>query len=797
MRKFLYSLVLLAAVQTAVAQPIAETKARQRALAFLSSSHVPSSSLKRVNTSDKTLYIYNVGTDDGFVVMSGDERARSVLAYSTHGRFSTDNVQSMAWLTQYENELRGLDEFSGEQEEAAPEAVYPTDAVAPLLATTWDQGVPYNLLCPVDEAGDGSSRSLTGCVATVVAQLMYHHHYPAHATGTISYWDWMQSVQRTMDFDAQPALAWDQMLPSYRNVTVTAMQQEAVAQLMLQAGHASEMSYSAGASNAYYVTAAQGMMNHFGYDPGMSRYERQYLSTQQWVDILMDELRAGRPVFYTGTSPTSNTGHAFICDGYDGHGLFHFNWGWSGLSDGYYALSALQPGAQGAGSTGKNYNREQVIFCKIQPPVADSHPQNDGMVVSTEFALDQIEREYYQQLIALRTERVGIGFRLHNMGLADDRREVCVGTEHEGQVVPLTNVTSVGLQAGWNKKVTLWLQRLDEWADASTELAIYGRQEGESAWQRLATADGATRAFLLETTELEYHLTAVSPSLHVSVAEPYVPAIAYAGRDNPLTLTVVNDGETTVQRLVGLRLRSTDGTQTLYCSQYTYCPPGEQTALPLTLSTSGMEAGTYLLQPFYCTSTSATATPTDDNIVLFDSPAELTLSEHPLITIERNLAGYVLDLANQWVEIQVFQPSARIPFHGRIMAKVLRVTGTSTTDRTDTGVRLYSEHLDLTTPSLKTYRLYGTDVDLATGSDYEIVFYIDDGYEEAMYAERLTVTGSPTGINELSDDGEQGAHTWWTLDGRRVHPQDLKPGIYVEVSSGNGHPTVRKVMIKP
>ena len=35
------------------------------------------------------------------------------------------------------------------------------------------------------------------------------------------------------------------------------------------------------------------------------------------------------------------TRHAFICDGYDDNGLFHFNWGWSGSHNGFFAMSAL------------------------------------------------------------------------------------------------------------------------------------------------------------------------------------------------------------------------------------------------------------------------------------------------------------------------------------------------------------------------------------------------------------------------------------------------------------------------
>lgn len=71
----------------------------------------------------------------------------------------------------------------------------------------------------------------------------------------------------------------------------------------------------------------------------------------------------------------------FVCDGYDGAGLFHFNWGWSGKSDGYYQLSALRPGSQGSGATSADYSRNHTIICGIMPAgKAESTPQTDHLL---------------------------------------------------------------------------------------------------------------------------------------------------------------------------------------------------------------------------------------------------------------------------------------------------------------------------------------------------------------------------------------------------------------------------------
>ena len=39
-------------------------------------------------------------------------------------------------------------------------------------------------------------------------------------------------------------------------------------------------------------------------------------------------------------------GHAFVCDGYDGKGYYHINWGWGGDSDAYFLLLVLYIVAQ-------------------------------------------------------------------------------------------------------------------------------------------------------------------------------------------------------------------------------------------------------------------------------------------------------------------------------------------------------------------------------------------------------------------------------------------------------------------
>ena len=90
------------------------------------------------------------------------------------------------------------------------------------------------------------------------------------------------------------------------------------------------------------------MQRYFDYDANLELKRLNYYSPSEWETIIYEELQNGRPVYHAGYS--MGGGHAFVCDGYDGNGMYHFNWGWGGSYDGYYKLSLMNPGVGGIGS---------------------------------------------------------------------------------------------------------------------------------------------------------------------------------------------------------------------------------------------------------------------------------------------------------------------------------------------------------------------------------------------------------------------------------------------------------------
>ena len=58
--------------------------------------------------------------------------------------------------------------------------------VLPLVFTKWNQGIPYNNMCP-EYAGCPGGHFYTGCVATAMAQVMKRWNHPIQGEGSHTY----------------------------------------------------------------------------------------------------------------------------------------------------------------------------------------------------------------------------------------------------------------------------------------------------------------------------------------------------------------------------------------------------------------------------------------------------------------------------------------------------------------------------------------------------------------------------------------------------------------------------------
>lgn len=332
-----------------------------------------------ITLSQESYYVFPNANSKGFTIVSGDDRLPEIVGYSSQGSYDENNLPEgfVSFMEAYQNlynkvnlgdaeALKNLAEIKAWRNKKNASAAS-TSAVAPLLGNIeWDQTSPYNNMCP---KYDSVHVAATGCVATAMAQVMAYYKYPkqlkADIPGYVNRWNGIPMEIPTITRE-EGIYDWDNMLPKYnKEANATQQQKDAVAKLMYHCGAAVQMNY--GPESAASVSASK-LAKYFGYDADlMMDLNRSTFSLDKWMQIIDTELAAGRPVLYGGQA--SDGGHQFICDGKDGEGLYHINWGWSGSQNGYFDLSLLNPekGGTGSGNSTEGYNRLCSMTIGIAP----------------------------------------------------------------------------------------------------------------------------------------------------------------------------------------------------------------------------------------------------------------------------------------------------------------------------------------------------------------------------------------------------------------------------------------------
>lgn len=319
------------------------------------------------------VYVFTRGTNNGYVVVSGDDRTAPVLGYADNGTVDAENLPENVkwWLGEYARQIQYLNENGAEEVRTVKPYNFTTE-VKPLLTSKWNQDAPYNNLCPELNG----TRTVVGCAATAAAQIMYYHKHPKQGEGTMTY-SWNAGGRNITEDFSKVTFDWDNMKDSY-NASSTEAEKLAAAQLSYYVGVASQMNYnvsSAGGSGATTVATITGMFKHFGYDEGMEQLMRDVTPHAEWIKTLVAELDNQRPIFYSGATG-EGAGHAFVFDGYNKDGYFHVNWGWGGMSDGYFLTEALDPMTHGIGgaNAGFNYSQTATVGIKAKDNVEKYNP---------------------------------------------------------------------------------------------------------------------------------------------------------------------------------------------------------------------------------------------------------------------------------------------------------------------------------------------------------------------------------------------------------------------------------------
>ena len=393
-----------------IAGPVDAQRAQQIGNRFLSAkalkSYIQLTLAYTSSTRDAVdYYAFNADSDNGFVIVAGDDRVKPILAYSTTGCFDPNNIadgfefmlrgycQDIQYIR--DNDLEADADIKAEWKSVAENGLIKQgrsnrSVVGPLCQTTWNQNWPYNSQCPEDEEGSGG-RVYAGCVATAMGQVMKFWNWPDVGTGSHTYTPLNSSTWQPSGYPDQTANFGEteyhfELMPNDLDSLSTEDDYFYIAQFLHHCGISVDMMYSGHGSGAYSQDVITALNNYFKYTcddmETLSFWGFYFYTNEQWIQMLKDGgLNEGMPLYYSGSDDNGAGGHAFVCDGYDENDYFHFNWGWSGRDDAWCPIGALN-------TTKYAFNDSNAFIGHIQPQSATYYmrPENitDFEVVENE-----------------------------------------------------------------------------------------------------------------------------------------------------------------------------------------------------------------------------------------------------------------------------------------------------------------------------------------------------------------------------------------------------------------------------
>lgn len=587
---WLLSWVLLIS-QTIKAAPISEDQARTKARSFIANKRYQSiqnitlnsvfpSERRKVASEVLPYYIFNIGENQGFVLISADDRLTPVLGYSETGTFDRqqlpDNLQNL--LDDYLVEYQDLSEVDSEYSRQQDRMQKP--AISPMMTTQWGQGAPFNLYCPLFVTGE--EHCAVGCVGTAMAQVAYHvahsrmdrlllkNEVRSYKCNTV-YEE--GKVKGSVTVPAIPegmVIDWSAMRDEYAE---TDSDEGALAVARLLAVCAASVrtqftipAYGSSVSNTIYTTSA--LQNQFGFDATISYVQRANYTLQQWTDLIYSELSEGRPIIYRGSS--SGGGHAFVIDGYE-DGLFHVNWGWGGKANGYFALSVMNPldnSGIGASTSHDGYTNAQAAVIGIQMGTGQT-ADSRKMLMSMRLVVDDHTITYvpYNMTGETRKFEFGIGF------IDDNGNLEAIKTSSTGF---LSNFRSYS--------ATSFTLDGQERRAGTYKIVPISRIAGENEW----VTDWNSSYQYVEAVYSRSGLSTLTlhPSAQVTATDMHITGPHYAGVEHHVNVTLESHGEEVYQ--------------TYYLFASTTSLMGEAVSMTgVSIPADGVQMATFLFTPAY------------------------------------------------------------------------------------------------------------------------------------------------------------------------------------------------------
>lgn len=656
--KFIYSLTLalLCSVFAAEAKTVTPDEALMRAnttpaMRSMAARRAPGVRPKLAYT-QKTkdgapaAYIFNYAGNQGYMILSGDDVALPVLGYNDQGSIDAEALppQLEWWLQEYARQIEyavahGASTVSRDAQPEGPKA----QAIEPMIKTYWDQGAPYNNKCPMLNA----QRTYTGCVATAMAQVMKYFNYPAVGQNSISYNDEDGCGKRLSLNFAKRRFDWDNMLDTYKAGEYTDAQAEAVASLMQAAGYSVKMSYAADASGALAMNIKRGLVRYFNYDPNIEYALRSYYSATEWKQKIIDNLQNVGPILYGGASMIGG-GHSFVLDGYDGNGYFHFNWGWSQMSDGYYLLDALNPSSLGTGGgAGGGYNFTQDALFGVQPPTGKPVEEQPIQLTQQGSMAGEVVNDTLKLDLEGESQCMWVNYNPETLKIQMGAMFVSQTNPTANPVAYVVSTRPFQVQPGYGVPpqslvMDIPIEKLNL-PDGKYTVSMCTRDNEvkDAPWVDVRTNYGYSGTVLFEKKGKEYTVTA-TPSVEMTITSAEFTKDLYIGCSTEVKVELVNNTDLELTRGVAPILFFTDGSAAfLGESMLVTLAPGEKVTktwvtgfYALTEEASYLNANTDMVFTLYDESTGNMYTDEVlEDVKLMASPgvADVTFNVKPMV----------------------------------------------------------------------------------------------------------------------------------------------------------------------
>lgn len=512
-------------------------------------------------SADAEFYVFNAFDNQGFVIVSGEDSLTELVGYSDSGTIDMGNLPESlsSWLGAYAEYVRAVRRSEAQPLKASPLSSLPI--IRPLLKDiNWNQGMPYNDMCPYDETT--GEHCPTGCMVTSFSQVMKYWEWPETGVGSHSY----QSNYGELSANFEKAYDWSKLRDSYNAYYNGEGQLEkdwsdeegqAIAQLMYDLGVAVEMGYSPTGSGASVGASEYALRNYFKYDANY--YQRGEFSTSEFIGFIVSELQNDRPVVMAGYN--TSYGHAFVLDGCNPDGYFHVNWGWGGMSNGYFNINYLSPSEQGIGGSDDGYYLNQEILTM--------QPYYDGDVLPEKQArlgyamMDGAPVAGLWTNVSSFDKSEPFSFKIYglwNVSTRDYSGDVraCVRNE-EGEIV-LTGNDVLTIEALPSLHLYMELDGtpmgldFSQFSDGRYSLSLESREQDFDEWVHFSSRSE------INLEVLGNQVNVLPDEIKLEMNRPMEgPAEVYVGQEPSIKIVVDNKGSYTVKGMLMLNVVSADG----------------------------------------------------------------------------------------------------------------------------------------------------------------------------------------------------------------------------------------------